>query len=414
MLPSPARAAVPRPWPRLFPIPALYAACAVFAAATAAVTALAPHRTWGTIAAAAYGLGALAALHPRGRERPAAVAGAVLAGAVPLPLAVLAALGQAQPEVDVVHRSAAHLLEHGTPYLGPAEAAAHGGYEAFNPYLPGMALLGLPHALAGVDARLVFGALFVALLVASSARRDLRLPLLPLLFIAASPLVALPLTVGGDDLPVIGLACLGLALAVRDRPAAAGLVMGVAATLKATAWPALIVCLVLIAARRHRTREARMAPVPAACARAPWSAFAMVAGGVVAAGVLVPALIDPQGFLLNVVRFPLGLAGVDSPAASPLPGRLLADLGAYGHAAALALLGLAALGMAVSLAVRPPRDARSAALRLSLGLLLAMALMPATRWGYLVYPAVLALWAHLAAPVPAPAQKQEEELCLVA
>ncbi|MFB4312712.1 glycosyltransferase 87 family protein [Actinomadura sp. 21ATH] len=391
--PARARAAAARPWPRSVPIPAVYLACAVFAAATAAVTALAPHRTWGAVAAAAYALGALAALSRRGRERPASVAGAVLAGAVVLPLAVLAALGQAQPEVDVVHRSAAHLLEHDTPYLSPGEAAAHGGYEAFNPYLPGMALLGLPHALAGIDARAVFGLLFLGLLAASAARRDARL-----LLITASPLVALPLAVGGDDLPVIALACLGLALAVRDRPAAAGLAMGFAAALKATAWPALAVCLVLVAAR-HRSAG-------------PPAVFAAAAGAVVAAGVLVPAAIDPQGFFLNVVRFPLGLAGVDSPAASPLPGRLLADLGAYGHAAALALLGLAALGMAVSLAVRPPRDARSAALRLSLGLLLAMALMPATRWGYLVYPAVLALWAHLAAP--APTQKQEDELCLVA
>ncbi|WP_281180272.1 hypothetical protein [Actinomadura hibisca] len=30
----------------------------------------------------------------------------------------------------------------------------------------------------------------------------------------------------------------------------------------------------------------------------------------------------------------------------------------------------------------------------TLGLLLAAVLMPATRWGYLVYPAVLACWAH--------------------
>ncbi|MFI0353531.1 glycosyltransferase 87 family protein [Actinomadura sp. 9N407] len=369
-------------------VPALYGGCAVFAAVTATVTRLAPHRTWGTVAALAYVLGALTALHPWGRGRPAIVAGGVLAGAVLIPLAVLIGLGQAQPEVEVVQRSAAHLLEHGTPYLGAAEVAAHGGYEAFNPYLPGMALLGLPWAIAGIDARAVFGGIFLVLLAASALRKDSRL-----LLLAASPLVALPLVVGGDDLPVIGLVCVGLALAVRGRPGSAGLALGIAATLKATAWPALLIVLVLVGVRNRRR----------------YGAFA---GGVLAVGVLLPALIDPHGFLLNVVQFPLGLAGVESPAASPLPGRLLADLGPYGHTAALVLLGLAALGMGVSLLVRPPADARSAAYRLALGLLLATALMPATRWGYLVYPAVLALWAHLAAP--AMAEQEEEELCLVA
>jgi hypothetical protein len=371
--------------------PALYGGCAVFAAVTAAVTRLAPHRTWGTIAALAYVLGALTASHPWGRGRPAIVAGGVLTGAVLLPLAVLVALGQAQPEVEVVQRSAAHLLEHGTPYLSSAEAAARGGYEAFNPYLPGMALLGIPWAVAGIDARAVFGGLFLVLLSASAVRQDGRL-----LMLAASPLVALPLVVGGDDLPVIGLVCMGLALAARGRPGRAGLALGLAATLKATAWPALLVCLVLVGVRRRRR-------------------YGAYAGGVLAAGVLIPAVVDPQGFFLNVVRFPLGLAGVASPAASPLPGRLLADLGPYGHAAALGLLGLAALAMGASLLLRPPADARSAAFRLAAGLLLATALMPATRWGYLVYPAVLACWAHLTTPAPASAeQEQEEELCLVA
>lgn len=384
-------------------MPALYGGCAAITAAYALVTGLAPHRTWAAIAAVAYGLGALAAVHPRGRGRTVAVA--VLAGAAPLPMAVLIGLGQAQPEVDVVHRSAAHLLEHGTPYLGPAEIAAHGGYEAFNPYLPGMALLGVPWAVAGVDARIVFGGLFPALLLAGAGRRDGGRRL-PLILLAGSPPVALPLAVGGDDLPVIGLACAGLGLAARGRPGAAGLVMGAAATLKATAWPALIVCLVLAAAQRRRGSRAVRS------ARRACLLYAASAGAVAAVGVLVPALADPQGFALNAVRFPLGLAGVESPAASPLPGRLLAGLGPYGHAAALGLLGLAALATAASLIVRPPRDARSAAYRLALGLLLAIALIPATRWGYLVYPAVLAVWARHAAP--ASAEQEEEELCLVA
>jgi hypothetical protein len=45
--------------------------------------------------------------------------------------------------------------------------------------------------------------------------------------------------------------------------------------------------------------------------------------------------------------------------------------------------------MAAWLAVRPPRSAADAAARIAVGLGGAIALAPATRYGYLVYPAVL-------------------------
>ncbi|MFP3961325.1 glycosyltransferase 87 family protein [Actinomadura fulvescens] len=352
--------------------PLLYAGFAIFAAVTAAVTHLGPHRVWGLFAAVAYGLAAVF-------WRTRTAAWLALGGAVVLPLAVLVLSGQGQPEVAVVQRSGAHLLAYGTPYLSPGELAG-GTYESYNPYLPGMALLGLPSALAGIDARLVFGGVFLMLL----GRRNGRL-------LAASPLVALPLVVGGDDLPVIGLVCAGFTLAARDRPALAGLAMGFAATLKATAWPAALVCLALIATRGGAARR-----------------YGAVVAGLITVGVGLPALVDPSGMFENVVAFPLGLAGVESPADSPLPGHLLAASGAYGHAAAVAALGVAALGMGVSLVVRPPGDVRAAALRLAAGLLLATALMPATRWGYLVYPAVLVCWARLTE------RRKEPELCLAA
>ncbi|MGI5167541.1 glycosyltransferase 87 family protein [Spirillospora sp. CA-253888] len=355
--------------------PAMYAAFAVFAAVTVMVTHLEPHRVWGRAAVIAYGLAACATLLWRSRHRDTIAAMAV-GGAVLFPLVVLVAAGLGQPEVAVVQRSGEHLLAHGTPYLGPDDLAGVADYRAYNPYLPGMALFGVPWAVAGIDARPVFAAVF--LVAMGSAARSLRGRALPdaSLLLFASPLVALPLVVGGDDLPVIGLACLGLTWAARGRPGAAGLVLGCAAALKATAWPVLAVAFVLVLARGGARR------------------FAGVAGAVAAVGIVPVLLADPGGFVENVVRFPLGLAGVESPADSPMPGRLLAGLGTYGHVAALVLLVLAALAMAVSLLVRPPRDLRSAALRLALGLLLAAALMPATRWGYLVYPAVLACWAH--------------------
>lgn len=55
-------------------------------------------------------------------------------------------------------------------------------------------------------------------------------------------------------------------------------------------------------------------------------------------------------------------------------------------------LAAGAAALAVSLVVRPPRTVVAAAGRLALGLGLAMCLMPATRFGYLVYPLVLTAW----------------------
>ena len=96
--------------------------------------------------------------------------------------------------------------------------------------------------------------------------------------------------------------------------------------------------------------------------------------------------------------FPLGLTKHKTPAASPLPGHLLAMTGMAGHWAAVGLLVAAGLGFAVSLIVRPPADARAAAWRLALGLAVMFTLAPATRWGYFVYPIGLVGWMVLTRP----------------
>ncbi|MFV2117448.1 FkbM family methyltransferase, partial [Streptomyces sp. Act-28] len=127
-----------------------------------------------------------------------------------------------------------------------------------------------------------------------------------------------------------------------------------------------------------------------------------------AAVTVVPvALAEPRTFGEHVLLFPLGVGGAGSPAASPLPGHLLATLVPGGVALAVAALAVSAVAMAVSLVVRPPRSTVTAADRLALGLALAMCLMPATRFGYVVYPLVLLVWFRLAAadrrPATAPA-----------
>ncbi|MFC9862238.1 MULTISPECIES: hypothetical protein [unclassified Streptomyces] len=387
--------------------PGWWTFCAVAALGLAAFSALTPHRVWGVTSAAGYLAAAWLCARGRGVRTVVAVAAA---GSAVLPLLVLVVLGRAQLEVEVVARSAGLLLSEGTPY-----SALPTGVEDFNPYLPGMAVFGLPQALLGAspatDPRLWMGAAFIgALALALPAGRG-RWPYVG--WLAACPLVALPLAVGGVDLPVAGLMCLGLAQAGRGRAGRAGLVLGLAAALKWTAWPALPVAVVLLAVMRrapgaHRepllrgTGAARRRPGtrqgPAAC-RAPGAGpFAALRCGAVAvvtavALVLPAALRDPGAFHAHVVAFPLGLTDAVSSAASPLPGHLLATYVPGGRTLAVLLLAASALLVCVSLLVRPPRTASAAALRLALGLLLAIAFMPATRFGYLVHPLVLAVWA---------------------
>src|SRR5260370_4789 len=81
--------------------------------------------------------------------------------------------------------------------------------------------------------------------------------------VTASPVVALPLAAGGDDLPVLGLICLGVALASRGSrgqwrwAAAAGLALGLAAAMKATAWAAVAGGAVVFAAPPRWAAAAR-------------------------------------------------------------------------------------------------------------------------------------------------------------
>ncbi|MET8879823.1 glycosyltransferase 87 family protein [Streptomyces rubiginosohelvolus] len=363
-----------------------WALCVAASLGLAVCSSLGPHRVWGTAAGAGYLAAALLASRGRSPRTAGAVA---VAGAVLLPLLWLLAVDRAQLEVRVVARSAGLLLAEGTPYLQHPVVP-----EDFNPYLPGMAVFGLPEAVTGpgplTDPRLWMGAAFLgafAFALPAGSRSA------PLRWIAACPLVALPLAVGGVDLPVAGLMCLGLALAGRGRAGAAGLALGVAAALKWTAWPAIPVALALLAAAsrsagRPGDRGEGRRPADRAAARC-----GLVALLTAAALVLPAALRDPGAFRAHVVDFPLGLTDAVSSAASPLPGHLLATHVPGGRTLALLLLGVSALLLALSLLLRPPATTADAAARLALGLLLATAFMPASRFGYLAHPLVLAVWA---------------------
>ncbi len=193
--------------------------------------------------------------------------------------------------------------------------------------------------------------------------------------------MALPLTIGGVDPPVIALVCLALAFTHRGQSGRAGLALGVAAALKWTAWPAVPVIVALLWVCRGRRDAIRCA---------------VGAAGIAVLTVVPVALVDTGAFYQNVVLYPLGLGPTQSSAESPLLGHLIVSVVPQGKAVAVALILISALAVGASLLLRPVRDVVSAADRLALGLILAIVLSPATRIGYAIYPVVLLLWPRFA------------------
>ncbi|MFD5464524.1 glycosyltransferase 87 family protein [Kitasatospora sp. NPDC127059] len=360
-----------------------------WAAAFPLVSDLANQRLWGLVAAPAYVVAGLLCLTLPRRFAAEAAAVVALLGAVLAPLGLLAVTGRHQSEVMVVERSAHLLLTTGDVYLPHPVVVTD-----YNPYLPAMSLFGLPRQLLGGstafarvagDARIWFALTFVVCLLAAwrllRPSRD-RAPLLPLAVLTASPLIALALVVGGVDLPLIGVCCLAMALAERDRTVAAGLVLALACSLKWTAWPALPVAVLLLWRLYGRRPAARTA---------------LIGVGVSAAVLLPSVLTQPQALRDQVVRFPLGMTAIRTPAGSPLPGKVLAGFGPTGHTVSLALMTMALVGVAIWLLARPPVSAIAAADLLAAGLAIAFTLAPAGRFGYLALPAVLVIWPRLAA-----------------
>ncbi|MFE2322374.1 hypothetical protein ACFXD5_00330 [Streptomyces sp. NPDC059385] len=387
-------------WNRRGTWPTGWLLAALWAAAFPVISSLDTHRIWGTSAALGYAAAAAVTYGvPGPRARRAGVTVALI-GAVVVPLVLLVLTGRAQSEVDVIERSGRLLLEQGTPYLPHPYKVTD-----YTPYLPAMALLGIPKALVGDhgwaarvlgDARIWCAAVF--LLCLHRARLTLRRSgpaVTPtgggermtygtgVAALIASPVVALPLCVSGVDLPLTGLCCLALALAAVGRPAAAGLALAVVCSLKWTAWPAIAVAVVLLGSVAGRREALRCAGTA-------------VAGATLL--ILPGAVISPAAMVQQVLAFPTGRGDLPTPAASPLPGRLLADLGPAGWYAAVGLLLCGGLAVAVSLVRRPPAHLRAAADRLAIGLMVAFTLAPAGRFGYLALPVVLVGWARSAAP----------------
>lgn len=421
-------------WPVLRQDAALYALAAVFSIGVIGLAVTADYREWAEVALASYLVAAVScevghhllvrvAVRRGGPPvdvttswfRRGVILG-VLVVAVLVPLGMQVSLrasattcvtnprgARAQPEVAVIERAGDRVAAFHDPYLShpttvgvsPSNDCKSVDAHSYFPYLPGMVPFGLPDA-AGLpgglgDARVAltgFTLLVVPLalfLAPATRRRKWR----ALQFLVVLPTGALPMVTGGDDLPVLALLLLGLVLLRRRRPVLAGLVMGLAGTLKLTAWPLVVLALLVARDEEDRTATTRYG-----------LSVLLVAVPVIGAGVAL----GPHAFWRNVVMFPLGLTHVRSPAASPLPGQILVQLlPALKRELTVALVALGAVAVVTMLVRHPPRTAYAAARFAGWSLAFATAIAPATRFGYLIYPANMIVWAYLLHDEPAPA-----------
>ncbi len=345
--------------------------------------------TWAAWAVGGYAVTAVALW--RWPDSLAALLPALIFG-LAAPLVWLTLRAHATPDVVTVTKAAIQLVHHGTPYLPKAQLT---NWQSYNPYFPAMTAFGLPKA-AGLPGLLGDPRPWLALASAAvlAAAFSLGMPhsvtrcaacrrsvLRYTVLAVASPLLALSLAVGITDPPVLALMCLALALtARRPQPVVAGVAAGVACAMKVIAWPAVPVIAALLARRDGARTAARLC------------ISSLVTAAVLVVAMAPALLIRPSGFFQNTVLFPLGATPQQTPAASPLPGHLLASIGPAGRIAAVILLVAAGLAVAASLVLRPPADTRAATWRLAIGLALFFALAPAARFGYFAYPGALLGW----------------------
>ena len=411
----------------------LYAAAALFAIITAQGSSIALYQQWGRLAVGPYALGAVASAVAacRARRRADAAAASSAGGGTPmhdasptwhwttsrtvifLVVFVGATLGplalevlwqtdsggtsHVQPEALVVEGSGARLA-HGKPLYRDIDghhervSAPPGqpAYDVYNPYLPLMSLFGLPSSTSAprrlTDARVAFSLITILVVVAALAmcRGPSGPRVLALQSMTVFPTAALPLATGGDDVPIAALLLLGLVLMQRRRPLAAGVVLGIASSMKITAWPLAFLALLVATDRSgHRGRRPTL-----------WLAAGL-------AGVMIPSILptfvgDPAAFIDNVVRFPLGLAGITSPASSPLLGHAIVSWFPGIHRLFTAMVAIVGGLLLLFVLIRhTPRSPADLARLLGWVMLIAILVAPATRIGYLLYPVDFFIWAWL-------------------
>jgi len=396
---------------------ALYGASAVVAALAARFDYIPLQRTWGRLALGPYAVAAVLAalLALRWRRRPAGrplrartlLAVAVLIGAMAVPLGLEVAWRahdgdrlHVQSEIFLAEQGSRVLFHGGDPYrtayhYGLLRTYPPGVWEHI-PYLPAVFAFGLPRAVLGAgagpltDARLGFTAVSVAVallaLALSGATGERRLRMLMVLLVL--PTGARYLTGGGDDVAVLALLLLAVVLEHRGRPVAGGLVAGLAAAIKQTAW--LPLPFLALAARDTAGRRAT-------------GRFLAAVGSVVVPVVAPFAVWDLHRLVDSVVLYPLGLSNQPTIARGPTLGRLLAAPFAHAKGVVAAVLAVVVVVVALLLLLRwTPGGVRAACWQAGVVFALAVMLATAGRPGYLIYPVNLLAWSRLLPQRPAP------------
>ncbi len=400
----------------------LYALAAIFSLGIGLYSTANAQWHWGFMALGPYALAAVLAgafarvMVQRETVIRLALLGLVLVGSVVVPLVMEVhwrteepTRGFAQPEVSVIERSAVDLVEGKTPYQSYwhdghlVDPVSHQpAYESFFPYFPSMSIFGLAAAEEGKSSPLSDARIWITLMtlmtggaalamMRATARQKIRVAQ----FLIALPTGALFLATGGDDMPILALSLLGVVALQRRNNNLAGISLGLAAAMKLTAWPLAIGALLVA----HDKKDQRA-----------WFRIALWCVAIVGVTVLPFAISAPFAFVSNVVAFPLGLAHVASPAASPLPGHLLTDWWApLGH-----LLTPLTFMVGGYFASRYARHHWPLTLSQLLGIMSVFSAVlicaaSATRVGYVIYPLNFALWACVCAEVRVP----ERELASV-
>jgi hypothetical protein len=384
----------------------LYALAGAFALLLGARSDQAAQWQWGYLAFAPYFAAALAAWLLRGLFvrrvilARVVVLALVVLGTVVIPLGLEAHWRHAQPEVGVITRSATAVSKGKDPY----HTYMHDGhlvgvtpgrpvYESFFPYLPLMSVFGMPSALTHkskglTDPRIVMS--LMTLLASALALGLLRATKEKKIRIAqvlmALPTGALFLSTGGDDMPILALLLLGVVALQRRSNYLAGVSFGLAAAMKLTAWPMAAGALLVA-----RERDGRPA----------WRKVGLMIGVIVAATITPFVLHAPGAFVSNVFAFPLGLAGVTSPAASALPGHILATWWPpFTHILAPVTFVLGGYFVAKYFKRHWPLSLSQLLGILSIVMLALMCVASATRVGYVIYPLNFALWSWVCVEKP--------------
>jgi glycosyl transferase family 87 len=377
----------------------LYGLSAGFAAVTAVAADIPLQRTWGRTAVWGYSVAAVAAAAASLRRWGEAqekrsrilLAIVVFAATALAPLAVAAQLraegdpgDDAQSEVIIVEEGAEALFDGRDPYAeeyldGPLSDRPLATQIHF-PYMPAMLAFGVPRASGGhapwADARVWFTIFSLSIAVASLRQMRIsdRVRTFQVLF--ALPTGALLLATGGTDIPVLALLLAACVLARRGEAIGAGLVGGLALATKQTSLLVLPFVALAMAGGEQRRRSLAIA-------------------GLVGLGLALPfAVWDLGAFVEDTVLFPLNAGHGESAAETPTIGSWLLDLFPSQQAAITAVLVAVAVAVAALLLASGRGSSMSqACIRAGGAFLVAVALAPAARVGYLVYPINLIAWA---------------------